>query len=385
MCGLDPRAPHYLLGLQDAPPPSGPRPEDYPEMAEAFRAWKVQNWEQVVELSLAHIGVVEPSRDAPAGQCGWTLQYESAAVYVCYDPGARQVVVESPVVWIAQHQRVPLMRTLLELNATNEGATRFALRGPIVILRYADYVENVSPPKLVAAVREVAILADEHDNWLAEAFGARMVGPEAMAHDLDWKYIGRPMVLAGFSQVDLAGYARKPQADDQLSDWIERALSIVDEHDPEMTTPLSGAVMRALLFIARALCRSAAPARLSTILHWGQDLWSCEAGEESPAAELVQRIRALDRVRSELAHHAPLPTCELEALPCDHQAYVRARLDHLRTLPREKELQTIIVIAAACELCLRSDLSNASAAQLRAAASTGQLERTYQLLVNLLG
>jgi hypothetical protein len=161
----------------------------------AFIAWGQRDYPRMVGQCLVALGVTAPTvASLPTGP-GWSFHQDSALVCLTVDRERGEILVESPMVRVPVRQRVPLLRTLLELNARALGAARFCLRTNIVVLRYADRIENVSPAKLVAAIKEVALRADRYDDLLRLAFGAKMIGPEAKRHPNPWSFLGTPVKL----------------------------------------------------------------------------------------------------------------------------------------------------------------------------------------------
>jgi hypothetical protein len=181
----------------------GARPEDYPELKNAFLAWQQKDWNRMIGQCLVALGVESPQiTPLPEGQ-GWAFVQDSAVIYLSTDKARSEVAIESPMVRVSARLRVPLFRTLLELNDRALGAARFCLRGDLVVLRFADRLTNVAPPKLVAAIRELALRADGWDDLLALTFSARMVGPEAQRRYLAWTFLGTPLRLANLGGSDL--------------------------------------------------------------------------------------------------------------------------------------------------------------------------------------
>ena len=174
---------------------AGPQPESYPHLRPAFVAWRQKDWTRMVGqcLNVLEVEALTVTR-LDAGPC-WTFVQDSAAVYMHIDENTAVMSLESPVVWMPATQGIPLMRALLELNAYALGSSRFCLRGDRVVLRFEDTLANLNPPKLIDAICEVAVLADDYDDQLSSMFAARMIGPVAQAEGLDWKFLGRPRRL----------------------------------------------------------------------------------------------------------------------------------------------------------------------------------------------
>ena len=182
----------------------GPTPEDYPDLIQAFLAWKQKNWNRVVGQSLIAYGVDQPLLSSQGRTSGWVIVRDSAAIYITLNHKNEELTIESPVIRLPVKGRIPLMRTLLELNGREMMAARFCLRGDLVVLRFMDRMENLSPPKLIDAIDEVAILSDRYDDYLSVAFSARMIGPEAQRMGLDWKFLGTPVEMRHIKGSELA-------------------------------------------------------------------------------------------------------------------------------------------------------------------------------------
>jgi hypothetical protein len=182
---------------------AGPQPEDYPNLRGAFVAWRQKDHARMVGQCLVALGVEAPQvTNLPSGP-GWSFALASAVVYLSIDSATSDLAVESPLVRLAARLRVPMMRALLELNESELDAARFCLRGDLVVLRFADRMQNLSPPKLVAAIREVALSAVGSDDLLSIAFSAKMIGPEAKRHHMGWQYVGTPRKLGVVKSADV--------------------------------------------------------------------------------------------------------------------------------------------------------------------------------------
>ena len=167
-----------------------PRPEDYPDLQGAFGALANGDYQRMVAqcLQLAGSGNALVTREG-AATC-WAFMYESAAVYVIVDTATQTLSIESPIVEVPQTQRVALLRTLLKLTDGALGLARFCLRANLVVLRYSQSLQSVSPPAFVEVVREVAISADRYDDILALAFDTVRVGPRAQRGRLTTAFLG---------------------------------------------------------------------------------------------------------------------------------------------------------------------------------------------------
>lgn len=165
-------------------------PESYPALAPAFQAWRNKDANRLVGQCLSFLGVqAQVKTDGDLSR--WTFIEDSAVIFMSFARSTGVVAIESPLVRIPVEGRVGLYRMLLELNASALDDARFCLRDDIVVLTFTDTVENLAPPKLIAAIREVAMRADFLDNALSVAFSAPMVGPEAQRQNLDWRFVGQ--------------------------------------------------------------------------------------------------------------------------------------------------------------------------------------------------
>lgn len=173
-----------------------PRPDDHPDLRAAFTAWSQGDWPRMMGQCLVALGVERPQVSRRPRGPGWAFVQDSAAIFVAIDTEAKAITIESPVLQIPETRRVSLLRTLLELNAGHTGLARFFLRRDRVILGFAEGLANVSPPKLVEAIQDVAIRADDFDDALAIAFDAEMLGPKAQRQNPDWSFVGEPIAMA---------------------------------------------------------------------------------------------------------------------------------------------------------------------------------------------
>lgn len=172
-----------------------PSPDDYPDLKGAFVAWNQRDWARMMGQCLIALGIDQPRVSKRPRGPGWAFVQDSAAIYVMIDTTRQTISIESPVLALPATRRVSLLRVLLELNAGATGLARFYLRRDVVLLGFTDQLANVSPPKLVRAVRDVALRADEYDDALAIGFDAEMLGPKAQRLNLDWSVVGEPIAL----------------------------------------------------------------------------------------------------------------------------------------------------------------------------------------------
>lgn len=159
-------------------------------LAQALQAFHNKDYQRMVGQCLAFLGLEAPTVTRLPNGHGWSFRHNSAAIYVTFDVARAELSIESPVVRAPAERLVPLMRQLLELNRHMESSIRFCLRGSIVLLRFVDRLENLSPLKVVDAVGWVASMADRFDDALAMTYGAPMIGPEARRGHFDFKFLG---------------------------------------------------------------------------------------------------------------------------------------------------------------------------------------------------
>ncbi len=307
-----------------------PRPDDYPELKAAFVAWSQGDWARMMGQCLVALGIDRPIVSKRPEGPGWAFVEDSAAIYVLIDHARQSVAVESPLLLLPASRRVPLLRAVLDLNAGAVGLARFVLRRDRVLLTFSDQLANVSPPKLVLAIRDVALRADQLDDALAIAFDAEMLGPKAQRQNLDWSFVGQaiPLVLPDVEMdappplpldailgvvdegegalyetpelldlgLDLSldddgppeASARQPDA---LATFLEECLRLVDPLD----VPEDRALMeRATLFHAHARYRESHPDAINLLLARAQSMLAVSWGKtESRVGALARMAKGL--------------------------------------------------------------------------------------------
>lgn len=384
----------------------GARPEDFPELKNAFLAWKQKDWNRMIGQCLVSLGVEGPQvSPLPEGQ-GWAFVQDSAVIYLSTDKARGEVAVESPMVRVPARLRVPLFRTLLELNDHGLGAARFCLRGDLVVLRFADRLENVAPPKLVAAIRELALRADGWDDLLSRAFSARMVGPEAQRKFLAWTFLGTPRRLANIRGSDLppmalpapesgaapvsAGSAAAPfdaalearlQVADALCDLLRSVQAL--QKPLLFMTNLGPAVpvllRRALLFRVYDEFRETCPDVTSLLMRSGRTAYSqpLESQGGLETAETV-RVQILDSLLTELiqsrAQVGPQEPCppELFKSAAEIKGTFQKYLAEIEKGPRDPSFRHFLLLGAFAELLHRSRLPEVTAERLRGVVVEGK-------------
>ncbi len=406
-----------------------PRPEDFPGMENAFVAWKQRDWNRLVGQCLTAVGVENPQiSNLPTGP-GWTYMQNSAAIYVTVNRAQNDFSIESPMVRLPVKQRVPMMRALLELNTRALGAARFCLRDGLVVLRFADRMENLSPPKLVAAIREVSTAADRFDDLLAITFAARQIGPDAQKQRLAWTVIGTPRVLGGFD-FDQTAPAAAPEpiaiatptpeplssplsaleaqlgSNDRLCDLMREALTLSKPfpfQKVHRAVPLL--LQRAFLYRAYDEHHEGSPDAIAFLMKQGDLL--VDRVWESPAPGLLGKVGvALDdeargwpipivfdgtlktfiQKRAQVDPQAPfIPTQFKGAL--DTKAHFKKVLAEIDKAPTDAALRHFLLMGALAELLSRTRLAPATTARIRqamndarAAATPPSVEALMQLM-----
>lgn len=374
--------------------PAGPPPDefgadDFPELKEAFIAWKAGNYEAMVEASLGVLGISARSPSAPPGVVGWTINVDSAALYIAYRREQGEVMVAAPVVWVPKHQRVGLMRALLELNLWALQAAGFCLYGDVVVLRYSDKAENISPPKLISVVREVGREADRHDNWLAEKFGARMVGPEAQKGHLDWSFLGTEVPLRGFEQAPVGGMPdASPPPSAGLLAMLAEGIRLVGAYDRGRTNAMGRLLCRSMICRAWSEYRQTCPSVATLVLDGGWSVVTAPLGQEPAVSEVLGWLEGLDALGDTLDALAPAPVSAPPGLEVSARDHAVAVLRSVERLPDDPALRLFILLGALGELLARAAIPTEVASRLTMASvwgvQTGPSTNTCTQLVRVL-
>jgi hypothetical protein len=393
---------HSLLLL------AGPQPEDYPALRAAFTAWRQKDHARMVGQCLVALGVDAPQvASLPTGP-GWTFAQDSAVIYLSLDKATSDFAIESPIVRLAARQRVPMMRALLELNDSAVGAARFCLRGDLVVLRFTDRVQNLSPPKLVAAIRDVALRAHRFDDLLSVTFAAKLVGPEAKKHHMGWQFVGTPRKLAVVRSADVPREAHArvapptasrtpatsptassrppPNSGAPLPEHVEKrlrdapALCEMLRRANDLTTPLYFAKMHvAVLLLQRAAvlracerysesCADVVALLVEQVPGMVQGFWGIPAvhSKEDTTAAFVSTL--FTRVIGKRAHVGGQPQVRVPpfAGPDDTKAHFRALLAEIDRGPADIPYRVFVLAGAFAEMLVRSRVTPALADRLRA-------------------
>ncbi len=174
--------------------------EDFPELADAFRAFRKQDWARFVPLCLAAVGITRPFAQQRGAVSTWVFSERSAVVILTHDRDDGTLAIDAPVVEVRPDTEVALLRAALS-TTSKMGAARPARRGDVLMLTMTHRIEAMPPPRLVHAIRELALACDQLDNLFAFEFGGRLMGPQLRrAGEYDLTPLGQPrklLVLGG--------------------------------------------------------------------------------------------------------------------------------------------------------------------------------------------
>jgi anti-sigma factor RsiW len=140
-----------------------------------------ENAKRLVEATIRKIGLDPNATRAPSageGQAAWTLKRGSASVLVTVtkreDEGATYLRVASPVVTLPGDpgKHGPLLRRLLELNASGLANAAFGLVGDRVVVVSERPASGLDEGEVEQTVRHLAAVADTFDDRLESEFGA---------------------------------------------------------------------------------------------------------------------------------------------------------------------------------------------------------------------
>lgn len=399
-CGASSRE---IVAGEDCPNVSimaGPQPEDYPGLERAFLAWRQKDVSRLVGQCLFYLDIEKPlitnSPDGPR----WAFAQDSAAIYLSVNKDTQEMAIESPLLRLTHTQRVPMMRALLELNWHLLHNTRFYLRGDIAILAFTDSFDNLSPPKIIDAIREVALAADGLDDELSMAFSAQMMGPEAQRLQMKWDILGKPQKLANLKGTALnpldiiisskqatpgapraEGVEIKPASAKALEPVAKATAALCDliRTKQEIMTPFlfdrvhyatELLVHRAMVFQAYERCRDECPDAVALLLKEAQvvisRIWSSEGeGPNPPSTTKLERAyEMLLRDKGQVSKQ-PEPSMELLQNTKQVKAHIRQLLSEIGAVPDDPSLQKFIIIGTYAEILARTRLSQPIADRLR--------------------
>ncbi|MBK6685462.1 MAG: hypothetical protein IPG45_13405 [Deltaproteobacteria bacterium] len=381
------------------PARQGPRAEDHPELRGAFQAWTSKDWMRLMSQCFGLLGVAQPAIVKRPNGPAWVLRQGQAAIFVSVDAVADRLAIESPLVRVPVTQRVPLLRALLELNATREGMARFCLRDQAVVLRYSERPERCPPPTLLAGFQDVVASAELWTERLALGYDAEAVLPRSTGPGPStppaWELVGEPIVLmvpGGQEPLALPAEALLPALEGVILEEAEFTIGPTLEAAPISESTGSEQALTGLLRLAVSRwepLKIAHPelitivARAAVFLAWQRHREDCPGAvallleRVSPllaqvsAAKLVRGL--LERVSSGAgapplpleptfhevvergAHYdpAPLPILPKLSEAAEQKALAMSLLTQLRRLPEQAELRELVAVGALAELLAR--------------------------------
>jgi hypothetical protein len=176
-----------------------PKPDDYPELKSAFAAWKSHDYPRLVGQCLQTLHLPTPQATSLADGPGWAIQLDDVPVFISFHRRRDELRIDCPLVLLNRQHHVAMLRAALEINSNLAGASCICLREDRLLLRYADRMSYVSPPKLIASLRETARQALALGELLRVTFGCEVLGRgsahKAQAYGLDWHLCGAPRPL----------------------------------------------------------------------------------------------------------------------------------------------------------------------------------------------
>jgi hypothetical protein len=137
-----------------------PEPDvDLSGLERAVDAYRNKDTARFIELCIVAEGA-GTARTAPAAEGqAWVLVLRGSLVFVTLRPAADELLLEAPIARLPTRQRLPALRLALELCAHEAAASRVALRGDMLLLRFAPRASMLSPALLRQYLREVGHLA----------------------------------------------------------------------------------------------------------------------------------------------------------------------------------------------------------------------------------
>ena len=148
--------------------------EDYPQLREAFAAFRARDWRKLIGLCIYAAGVDRPHAETRGDVHSWGFACGSALLVIALDMREGTIAIDAPLVDVRPETEVALLRAAL---TGPTGPARAARRGDRLILTKVHRMEAMPPPRLVAAIRDIAQTADALDNLFAFEFGVRLIGP----------------------------------------------------------------------------------------------------------------------------------------------------------------------------------------------------------------
>lgn len=134
---------------------------------------------ELVEATLTKLGLdAQKARvKDEAEQRSWTLMRGSASVLISaiMKPEQKNVFlrVASPVIMMADGDRGPLLKRLLELNAGGLANAAFGIIGDRVVAVSERPAEGLDASEIEQMIRHLSAVADTYDDRLVKEFGGK--------------------------------------------------------------------------------------------------------------------------------------------------------------------------------------------------------------------
>lgn len=184
------------LPLADNLRPLAREEDDDPTLAGARDAWALGDHPRALERALS-FGAATRSFSSPSGP-GWVTTVGGTPVFALFDIVTAMLSLEIPVVRLPQTKRVAALRAALVLCNETQAASRFCLRGDLLVARVVARIDALSPALVRRLAREIAAAALRTQEHFAAAFDARPAIPE-QGRDSSWERAGRPQALAALA------------------------------------------------------------------------------------------------------------------------------------------------------------------------------------------
>jgi hypothetical protein len=189
------------LPLTDNLRPLPREDDDDATLSSARDAWALGDHPRALERALT-FGAAPRSFSSPSGP-GWVTTVGSTPVFALFDIVPSTLSLEVPVVRLPQTKRVAALRAALVLCNDTAAASRFCLRGDLLVARVVARIEALSPALVRRLAREIASCASRTQEQFAAAFDARPAIPE-QGRDSPWERSGRPQALAALAPPGLS-------------------------------------------------------------------------------------------------------------------------------------------------------------------------------------
>lgn len=167
--------------------------EDYPQLRDAFAAFRARDWRKFVGHCIYAANIDRPHAESRGDVHYWGVACGSALMVLSLDLRDNTIAIDAPIVDIRPETEVALLRAALSMAT---GPARAARRGDRLVLTKVHRIEAMPPPRLVFAIQDMAKTADALDNVFALEFGVRMIGPGMRkGHLFDLSGAGTPRRL----------------------------------------------------------------------------------------------------------------------------------------------------------------------------------------------